>query len=145
MSAPFTMFLRVRYGECDAQNVVFNARYADYVDVVGTEFLRNLPGGYQGMLEQGIDTQVVNLTLNWKNSARFDDVLRITVEPQRIGTTSYTLCMQFYKGDENTPLCTADITYVIVNNVTYQKQAIPEEIKGALHNAGAGITVNQAG
>jgi len=30
---PFTLYLRVRYGECDAQKVVFNARYADYVDV----------------------------------------------------------------------------------------------------------------
>jgi len=38
--APFRLLLRVRYGECDAQQVVFNARYGDYVDVAATEFYR---------------------------------------------------------------------------------------------------------
>ena len=32
----FTLLLRVRYGECDAQEVVFNARYADYIDIAMT-------------------------------------------------------------------------------------------------------------
>jgi len=30
---PFRYYLRVRYVECDAQKVVFNSRYAEYVDV----------------------------------------------------------------------------------------------------------------
>ena len=33
MASRFRYYLRVRYGECDAQKVVFNARYADYVDL----------------------------------------------------------------------------------------------------------------
>ena len=37
MSGHFRYYLRVRYGECDAQKVVFNARYADYIDLATTE------------------------------------------------------------------------------------------------------------
>ena len=37
---PFRCYLRVRYVECDAQKVVFNSRYSEYVDVGMTEFLR---------------------------------------------------------------------------------------------------------
>ena len=37
---PFKYYLRVRYIECDAQKVVFNSRYAEYVDVGVSEFLR---------------------------------------------------------------------------------------------------------
>ena len=37
---PFRYYLRVRYIECDAQKVVFNSRYAEYVDVGINEFLR---------------------------------------------------------------------------------------------------------
>ena len=44
MSTPFTLLLRVRYGECDAQQVVFNARYGFYIDVAATEFYRALFG-----------------------------------------------------------------------------------------------------
>ena len=42
MSEPFRFRFRVRYNECDAQLVVFNARYADYVDLAMTEFMRAL-------------------------------------------------------------------------------------------------------
>ena len=34
MALPFRYYLRVRYIECDAQKVVFNSRYSEYVDVV---------------------------------------------------------------------------------------------------------------
>ena len=37
---PFSHRLRVRYGECDAQGIVFNANYLAYVDVALTELWR---------------------------------------------------------------------------------------------------------
>jgi hypothetical protein len=40
MSRRFRYYLRVRYQECDAQHVVFNARYGDYIDLACFEFLR---------------------------------------------------------------------------------------------------------
>lgn len=36
----FRYYLRVRYDECDAQKVVFNARYGAYVDLAVGEFYR---------------------------------------------------------------------------------------------------------
>ena len=47
----FTLLLRVRYGECDAQQVVFNARYADYIDIALTEYFRVAVGGFQALLD----------------------------------------------------------------------------------------------
>ena len=40
MTQRFRYYLRVRYQDCDAQKVVFNARYGDYFDVACIEFLR---------------------------------------------------------------------------------------------------------
>ena len=40
MSQRFRYYVRVRYQECDAQHVVFNARYGDYIDLACFEFLR---------------------------------------------------------------------------------------------------------
>ena len=40
MTERFRYYLRVRYQECDAQKVVFNARYGDYIDQACIEFLR---------------------------------------------------------------------------------------------------------
>jgi acyl-CoA thioester hydrolase len=38
---PFRYYLRVRYSECDAQKIVFNARYGEYVDLAVSEFMRS--------------------------------------------------------------------------------------------------------
>ena len=40
MSQRFRYYVRVRYQDCDAQHVVFNARYGDYIDLACFEFLR---------------------------------------------------------------------------------------------------------
>ena len=64
MNRPFRYYLRVRYGECDAQRVVFNARWADYVDIGSAEFFRAL--GFGNALATGaLDYQLVKLTLEW--------------------------------------------------------------------------------
>ena len=52
---PMEYRFRVRYAECDAQQVVFNARYADYVDITINEYIRALFGDYQNMLDRGLD------------------------------------------------------------------------------------------
>ena len=80
MTQPFCFRFRVRYNECDAQQVVFNARYGDYVDIAMTEFMRALGRDYNQLLAQGLDNQVVKLTTEWQSSARFDDVMQIMKE-----------------------------------------------------------------
>ena len=79
----FTLLLRVRYGECDAQQVVFNARYADYIDIAMTEYFRAAVGGFHVLLDQGLDNQVVSLHIDWLSSAKFDDVLAIEVKTKK--------------------------------------------------------------
>ena len=50
---PFVHKLRVRYNECDPQNVVFNANYFTYFDITITELWREAFGSYDAMLAGG--------------------------------------------------------------------------------------------
>ena len=62
---PFRYLLRVRYDECDAQKVVFNARYGTYIDLAVTEFVRAM--GLGDVLVNGsLDYQLVKQTIEWK-------------------------------------------------------------------------------
>ncbi|MFT4941687.1 MAG: acyl-CoA thioester hydrolase [Paraglaciecola sp.] len=145
MDKPFQYLLRVRYSECDAQLVVFNARYGDYVDVAGTEYFRVLFGGYQMLLEQGLDNQVVKLNTSWKAAARFDDVLVISVETSHIGTTSFSLRLSFSRYNTNEELAVSEITYVMVDTHTYQKTPIPEKLRIKLHHGAMNVITDHAG
>ncbi|MBV1696376.1 MAG: acyl-CoA thioesterase, partial [Hyphomicrobiales bacterium] len=69
----FRYYLRVRYQECDAQHVVFNARYGDYIDLAITEFMKaSMPD--RNVFDGTFEFQVVKQTTEWKSPARFDDV-----------------------------------------------------------------------
>jgi YbgC/YbaW family acyl-CoA thioester hydrolase len=50
MRTPFVHELRVRYGECDPQGIVFNANYLLYFDVAFTELWRAAVGPWQEMV-----------------------------------------------------------------------------------------------
>src|SRR5436309_14189557 len=83
---PFRYYLRVRYVECDAQKVVFNSRYAEYVDVAITEFIRAI-GLLPDFVEGPLDFQLVKQTVEWRAPAHYDQVLELSVAATRLGNT----------------------------------------------------------
>jgi acyl-CoA thioester hydrolase len=145
MSKPFEFLFRVRYGECDPQGVVFNARYGDYVDLALTEYMRAAMGGYNELVHMGFETQVVRLLTEWKTPARFDDLLKTSVYPSHFGNTSFTLTFEFINAGTNVLVATAQATYVLVDAKAFTKQSIPAEIKSALQEGAVGKQINQAG
>lgn len=141
----FEFCFRVRYGECDAQGVVFNARYGDYVDLAMTEFLRAALGGYPELVRMGFETQVVRLLTEWKSPARFDDVLSTTVQVLRFGNTSFTLGLVFSHAATGALVASSEITYVLVDASSFNKVPVPESLKSALQEGAVGKKINQAG
>ena len=145
MQDQFCYLLRVRYSECDAQQVVFNAKYVEYIDVAVTEFFRALWGDYKNLLESGLDMQVVNVNVDWKAPAHFDEVIAIKIEQKRIGNTSFTLQLSFFNNASKHQIATAQITNVMVSAKEHQKIKIPTEMKEKLELGAPGMVVNHAG
>jgi acyl-CoA thioester hydrolase len=127
---PFSHELRVRYGECDAQGIVFNANYLAYADVVVTEIWRAAFGSYDGLLAHGVDTVVGEANMRFRASARFDDVLRIEAGFDGLGTTSTVLRLRLLRGEEL--LVEIDLRYVFVDRESWRKTPIPEAVRVAL-------------
>src|SRR6266850_6007136 len=107
MTGHFRYYLRVRYGECDAQKVVFNARYGDYVDVAINEFIRAI-GFSDALINGDLDFQLVKQTIEWKAPARFDQVLEIAVAAKHLGTTSFRLLAEFRIAGEEPVIASAE-------------------------------------
>lgn len=142
---PFRFRFRVRYGECDAQSVVFNARYADYVDIAVNEYIRTLFGDYQNLLDQDLDIQVVSLTVNYRAPARFDDVLEARIRAGRIGNTSFTVHLEFFRFGDEELVAEADITYVLIQPSKMAKTPIPANVRDKLEVGRPGVLISHAG
>ena len=144
MTSPFRYYLRVRYIECDAQKVVFNSRYSEYVDVSINEFLRAI-GVLPEFLEGRLDFQLVKQTTEWKAPARYDQVLELSIAATRLGTTSFTVRTDFRVAGEDRVIVTVETIYVLVDARTLTKLPLPHGLRAALQEGAAGRVTDHAG
>jgi len=140
----FRYYLRVRYAECDAQKVVFNSRYGDYVELATTEFMRAL--GYENELRSGaLDYQLVRQTMEWKAPARFDEVIEVHVRAVQVGTTSFTIVSEMYCAGTEQLLTTSETVYVLLAPDTLRKTPVPDKVRADLLNGAEGRWADHAG
>jgi len=121
--------LRVRYHECDPQGVVFNANYLAFADIAFTEAARVLFGGWQQVVDRGIDVVLAEATVRYLGPARFDDELAITVGATHIGTTS--LILGFDMRLDSTTVNYVTNRYVWVDALTLRPTAPPDDLRNA--------------
>jgi acyl-CoA thioester hydrolase len=85
--------LRVRYGETDQMGVVYHGNYAQYFEVGRVEWLRKFGVSYKQMEESGIMLPVISLSVKYKKSARYDDLIK--VKTQLVKTPSATIEFEY--------------------------------------------------
>jgi acyl-CoA thioester hydrolase len=130
VAAPFAHTFRVRYGECDPQGIVFNANYVAYFDHGLTELWREAFGSYQAMVERGVDMVVAHLELDFHGSARFDDLVTMTVLIERLGKTGMTTRFGLERNGEM--LVGGAIRHVFVDTESWEKIEIPAWVREGL-------------
>jgi acyl-CoA thioester hydrolase len=125
----FVHRLRVRYNECDPQGVVFNANYLTYFDLTMTELWREL-GGYQAMVDAGVDMVVAEARIRYRAALRFDDEFEVRATIGRLGETSMTTAIAISRGDET--IAEGELRHVFVESGGGSTAPIPESIRSGL-------------
>ena len=128
--AAFRHTLRVRYQECDAQGVVYFARYPEYFDIAITELWRATLGSYQAMVDAGTDMVVAEQHIRYLAPARFDELVDVDVTIDRLGDTS--MLSSYVISREGARLVEGDFRHVFITVATKAKRSIPPEIRAAL-------------
>jgi acyl-CoA thioester hydrolase len=128
---PFRFFhrLRVRWGECDMQGIVFNPRYMEYVDAAFTEYWRTIGMPYpEAFLATGTDTFMVAAQISYRDAARFDDELDIGIRTEYFGTTSFRIGFSVRR--EGATLVEGTAAYVVGDRITRAPQKLPAQLIG---------------
>ena len=137
MQNVFRYFLRVRYAECDAQKVVFHCRYSDFIDLATTEFFR--------ALNVDVEYQIVKQTLEWRASARFDNILELSVAVKHLGITSFTLASEIRLAGTKKVLVAGETVCVLLDALTMEKRTLPTDFRSALEKGAPGVQTDHAG
>jgi len=130
MGEPLEQVLRVRYGECDLQGIVFNAHYLNYFDTSITELWRSACGSYQAMLDRGVDIVLAEATLRFRKPARFDEQLTLAVAVTHIGNTS--VITRHTASRDGELLAECELRHVLIDRVTVEKTPLPDWLRAGL-------------
>jgi YbgC/YbaW family acyl-CoA thioester hydrolase len=124
--------IRVRYGEVDMQQVVFNAHYLAYCDDAVEAWLQAL--GIR-VLDHGWDFMLKKATIDWEGTAGVHEVIDIEVGVERWGTTSFDVGFIGTVGSR--PVFRCVVTYVGVAAGTRERMPVPPHLKARMGDAGA--------
>ena len=90
---------RVNYSEIDQMGVVYHARYAVWLDVARTEYLRQAGMSYRELEGMGFFLVVGDLTMRYHRPARYDDELEIETTGELLSPVRLAFDYEILRGD----------------------------------------------
>ena len=119
--------IRVRYSETDQMGVVYHGNYLPYLEIGRVEWLRTKGISYKYLEDNGIGLPIASLTLNYKKSARYDDLLSIKTELKSYSGVKIEFVNEIYN-EQNELLTTATILLVFIDLKTGRPKLPPQYI-----------------
>ncbi|MBU0627960.1 MAG: acyl-CoA thioesterase [Nanoarchaeota archaeon] len=122
---------RVRYADTDHFGVVYYARYLDWFEAGRTEILRDKGITYADLEKKGFFAPVVEVKVNYKKPARYDDIVVVETTIENIGNSSIKFNYKVFNKETNELLCEAYTVNVFINK-EMKSQRIPDDVRGVL-------------
>ena len=126
----FSHTLRVRWSECDLQAIAYYATYLTWAEIGFAEYCRNL--GFSLYKLSGLnrfDTVTAKLVIEFKSSARLDDLIDIHVRLANIGRASLNFEFLLFRSIDTQVLASIEATYVSYDNQKHESKPVPEEVR----------------
>ena len=124
--------IRVRYADTDKMRIVYYANYLIYFEVGRTEFIRKYYKSYSEIEKDGYILPVLSASLNYKNSAAYDDLLTIKTTLNKFTKLrlffDYEVCNQ-----DGILLCTGSTEHCFTNE-NGKPRRMPPELFNAMKN-----------
>jgi acyl-CoA thioester hydrolase len=121
--------VRVYYEDTDAGGVVYHARYLNFCERARTEWLR-ARGWEQDALRERMQLMFVvsRVTLEYRRPARFNDLLDVTCEVERLGAAFIDFVQRVERPADSGVFCAVTARAVCVDSGSLRPKPIPEPI-----------------
>ena len=123
--------IKVRGYHLDLFSHVNNARYLEFLEEARWNYFENDTPFTNFITENILSFPIVNININYRNPAGFNDTLKIVTKMKRIGRKSATLDQKIYIINRDCLSVDAEVTFVILDNKSGHAVELPEEIRTA--------------
>ncbi len=123
--------VRVNYSETDQMGVVYHARYLVWLDIARTEHLRQRGMSYRELEESGLRLAVSEVTIRYRQPARYDDPIRIRCWVRGLASRKVDFGYAVDRADDGSLLATAS-TSLLALDTTMALTRLPERVRHSL-------------
>ncbi len=129
----FTIEERVRWGDVDAARIIFYGAYIRFFEIAETELFRSIGLPY-GKIFDELDIWLprVHLECDFRQAARLDDLLEVSVYVGRIGNKSMRLDFEVRRQGEESIVADAHFVLAAVKQETFETVPIPDDLRRRL-------------
>jgi acyl-CoA thioester hydrolase len=124
-------FARVNYSETDQMGVVYHARYAVWLDVARTEYLRQAGMSYRELEALGFFLVVGDLSMRYHHPARYDDPVRVRCWVRELASRRVTFAYRLTHAETGALLVTAETKMLSLNH-QFEPTRLPSQVASLL-------------
>jgi acyl-CoA thioester hydrolase len=96
----FSHDIRVRFAETDAMGVMHHSSYVAFLEETRVEYLRHLGRPYGELRAEGFDLAVLEVFLQYRASAKFDDLVTVHTQVREMRGASFQMEYLLMLGDQ---------------------------------------------
>lgn len=122
----FTIPVRVYIEDTDAGGIVYYVNYLKFMERSRTELFRTLGYDKPAILSDGLLLVVHSAQVEYRRSARLDDLLQVTTSIVKLARTYVEFEQQVMRDQEL--LCVGNIRVACVKSTTMKPHAIPVDM-----------------
>ena len=119
--------VRIRYAETDQMGVVYHGNYVQFIEMGRTEWLRVLGISYKEMEAAGVMLPVISITMNYKKSAYYDDVLTIRTTLKKLPSVKIEFDFEIFNESEEI-ITKGNTVLAFINMMTKRPMKCPEHL-----------------
>ena len=105
----------VRYSETDKMQVVYHANYLVWCEMGRTDLIKQLGSSYAELEAQGVMLAVIDLSVRYQASARYDDTIRVTTIMSEVRSRTVTFEYRIENAKTGARLASAKTTLASLN------------------------------
>ena len=126
----FSVPVRVRFADTDAQGIAHNSAYLVWFEVARVEYLRAFTGGYQALRDLGIEAIVLESLCRYRIPVRFDDELVVNTRCVALRGARFRFEYAITRGDKL--VADGHTEHACVDGVTMRPTRVPEWLANAI-------------
>lgn len=132
--------VRVYFADTDAMGVVYYGRYPQYLEMARIEALRQVGFEYKALVAQGVQSPVVELTVRYRQAAKFDDVLLVYAWASAVDRVRFSVGYDIRRESDGAQVVTAHSTHACVDAHTLRPVRLPPTVVEALRRLQPEVT-----